>query len=158
MKHPTVDRAVPAALRRRLPLMRRAPEERQSGMSTIEVVLWTPIIAGFFMLMVTFGFLVNSYGDIQNAASDAARSGSLQRDPIDAQNASLVTAQDDLPTQCAGGPGVSPDENAFLPGNLYTIQLTCTVSLGGLDWFSIGSKTFVVTASAPLDAYRRSTP
>lgn len=127
-------------------------------MSAIEVVLWTPIIVGFFMLIVAFGFLVNSYGDIQNAASDAARAGSLQRDPVSAQDAALAAAQADLPTQCTGGPSVSPDENAFTPGQLYTIQLTCTVSLGGLDWFHIGDKTFVVTASAPLDAYRRSTP
>ncbi|HEY3871518.1 MAG TPA: TadE family protein [Actinocrinis sp.] len=127
-------------------------------MSTIEVVLWTPIIVGFFMLIVAFGFLVNSYGDIQNAASDAARAGSLQRDPVSAQNAALAAAQADLPTQCVGGPAVSPDENAFAAGNLYTIQLTCTVSLGGLDWFQIGDKTFTVTASAPLDAFRRSTP
>lgn len=151
-----------ATLRRRLRPIRRTPDNRQSnrqsGMSAIEVVLWTPIIVGFFMLIIAFGVLVNADGDIQNAASDAARAGSLQRDPNSAYNASLAAAQDDLPTQCDGGPSVSTDQNAFVAGNLYTIQLTCTVNLGALDWFSIGSKTFTVTASAPLDQFRRSTP
>jgi hypothetical protein len=45
--------------------------------------------------------------------------------------------------------------NGFGGGQLYTIEVSCTVSLAGLDWFGLGNQTIVSYSTAPLDTFRR---
>lgn len=133
-------------------------------MSALEVVLLAPLVIGFVMFLVTFGVLVDARGTVQGAARDAARAGSLQRDDRTANTTALATALADLGNTCSGGrPTVvqvnpitkTAPYNAFAPGQLYTIKVTCTVSLGGLNWFRIANKTIVSYSAAPLDTFRR---
>ena len=148
--------------------MKRNRRDREAGMSVLEVVLLAPFIIGFIMLLVGFGVLVDARGTIQGAARDAARMGSLQRDDGSANSAATSAAQaDGLDGLCNGANGwhldqIDPDTkaqtNAFAPGELYTVRITCDVSLGALNWFNIGDKTFVTDATAPLDVFRRTTP
>jgi len=136
--------------------------DRESGMSTVEVVLLAPLVIGFVMFLVCFGVLVNARGTVQGAARDAARMGSLQRDDATANSSAYAAAAADLGNTCSvpfAVQQVDPDtkapSNDFAAGDLYTIKVTCTVPLTGLDWFSIGSQTIVSYSSAPLDIFRR---
>lgn len=148
--------------------MKRRRRPREAGISIIEVVILAPVVIGFVMLLVCLGILVDARGNIQGAARDAARSGSLERDYKSALDAAQqAAAADGMDATCGGRTGWSIDEvdpvtgastTAFAAGDLYTVQITCHVSLGGLDWFSLGTKTFVIEATAPLDIFRRSTP
>jgi len=52
-------------------------------------------------------------------------------------------------------PNTKGNYNGFLPGELYTIKVTCVVSLSGLDWFNIGNQTVTAYSTAPLDVFRR---
>jgi Flp pilus assembly protein TadG len=131
-------------------------------MSTLEVVLLAPLVIGFVMFLVCFGVLVDARGTVQGAARDAARMGSLQRDDATANNSAYAAAAADLGNTCSGAfqvQQVDPDSKvpttAFAAGQLYTIKVTCTVSLTGLDWFTIGSQTIVSYSAAPLDVFRR---
>lgn len=141
---------------------RRRREDGESGMSTVEVVLLAPLVIGFIMVLVCFGVLVNVHGDVQGAARDAARMGSLQRDYATAIDAARQAASADLRGTCAGGAQVDEvdavsklSSRTFTSGSLYTIQVTCSVPLSGLDWFSLGTQTVVGYSTAPLDTYRR---
>jgi len=144
--------------------MRRPPRdgERESGMSTLEVVLLAPLVIGFVMFLVCFGVLVDAHGTVQGAARDAARMGSLQRDDATANTSAYAAAAADLGNTCSGpfevqqvDPNTKAVSNAFAAGELYTIKVTCTVTLTGLDWFSVGSQTIISYSTAPLDIFRR---
>lgn len=143
--------------------MKRRRRSREAGISVIEVVILTPVVIGFVMLLVCLGVLVDARGNIQGAARDAARSGSLQRDDGSALDAATQAARaDGMDGTCNGGWGIIQVDpttgvatDAFAPGELYTVQITCTVSLGGLNWFGLPDKTFVIEATAPLDFFRR---
>lgn len=146
--------------------MRRVRRERDAegehGMSALEVVLLAPLVIGFIMVLVCFGVLVNARGDVQGAARDAARAGSLQRDYKAALAAATSAAAADLGGVCSGGSQVDEvdpvsevSSQSFVSGGLYTIQVTCTVSLSGLDWFDLGDRTITAYSTAPLDTYRR---
>ena len=130
-------------------------------MSVLEVVLLAPLVIGFVMVLVVFGVLVNARGDVQGAARDAARAGSLQRDDGSAQAAAYSTAQSELrgtctPTVTQMNPNnIQVSDNTFSAGGLFTIEVTCTVSLSGLDWFNLGNKTITAYSTAPLDTFRR---
>jgi hypothetical protein len=44
----------------------------------------------------------------------------------------------------------------FAPGELFTVRVTCRVSLAGLDFLGLGaSKTVTAQSTAPLDTFRR---
>lgn len=145
--------------------MRRARKDRdgEAGMSVLEVVLLAPLVIGFIMIIVIFGVLVNQRGNVQGAARDAARMGSLQRDDATANAQAQAAAAADLGNSCAGGPvvtQVNPNNTSLPPGQftaggLYTVQVTCVVPLSGLDWFSLGSQTITAYSTAPLDTFRR---
>ena len=144
--------------------MRRPPAdgERESGMSTLEVVLLAPLVIGFVMFLVCFGVLVDARGTVQGAARDAARMGSLQRDDATANRSAYAAAAADLGNTCDGpfqvqqvDPDTKTASNDFAAGQLYTIKVTCTVSLTGLDWFSVGGQTIISYSTAPLDIFRR---
>jgi Flp pilus assembly protein TadG len=130
----------------------------ESGMSSIEVVLLTPLVFGFLMVLVCFGVLVDARGNIEGAAADAARAGSLQDNSADAKSdaRSVVTA--DLGSSrsdstCTGGWSLTYS-SGFAPGDDYVVDISCVVSLKGLDWFSLGKQTISIKAASPIDTYR----
>jgi len=148
-------------------MKRRRRRSREAGISVIEVVMLTPLVIGFVMLIVCFGILVDARANVQGAARDAARSGSLEHDSRAAKDAATQAAVDDgIADTCNGGWSLSeqevdPDTHAttdmFAPGQLYIVQISCTVDLNGLNWFGLPQSTFVIEATAPLDIFRRST-
>ena len=48
-------------------------------MSTVEVVILTPVLIVFVVAMVQLGLYAENVSQVQNAAQDAARMGSVQR-------------------------------------------------------------------------------
>lgn len=130
---------------------------REAGMSTLEVVLWTPIIVFVLMMLAAFGLMVDAQGVVDGAASDAARMGSLQRDPEDALlQAENVAATDTGSLDCTdngdGTPAVNDEVggvSSFAAGQLYTVTVTCTVDVLGLYHDSV-----VSVSVAPVDTYR----
>jgi Flp pilus assembly protein TadG len=143
--------------------MRRPRREggAESGLSIIEVVLLAPLVIGFIMILVCFGVLVDARGTVQGAARDAARMGSLQRDDASANHAAQQAAAADLGNTCSSyhvtqvGATSKTAYKGFAPGELYTIEVSCTVDLGGLNWFGLPAQTVVSYSAAPLDVFRR---
>jgi hypothetical protein len=117
------------------------------------------------MILVCFGVLVDARGTVQGAARDAARMGSLQRDDGSALVAAQQAATADLGNTCSTPPlvqQVDPNTKApytgvapFVPGELYTIEVSCVIDLGGLNWFFLPPQTVNSYSTAPLDVFRR---
>ena len=129
------------------------------GLSSVEVVLFTPLLIGFMLFVVALGSLVEARGQVYGAARDAAREATQQRSTGAAQERAREVAEADLGERCSGGRNRLPVVRTggdFEPGGIITVQVRCTIDLSGLSWVGLGtSKTVVGTSSAPLDERRR---
>jgi Flp pilus assembly protein TadG len=139
-------------LRIRRALRRRAADER--GSMAVEVVLLTPVLVAFLLLVVAFGRYVAVQGDMEAAARDAAREASLQFSSGAASSAARKVVTDSLDdgTNCeqidVGG--------SWQPGGEVVVRMHCTVSLSGLGLIGLPGDVGIDTESAvPLDPYRR---
>jgi hypothetical protein len=120
----------------------------------VEMVLITPALVAFLLLVVAFGRYVVVRGDIEAATRDAVRAASFERSAGMAVAVARSTATSSLgpATRCA------PAElsGAFTAGSTITASLTCRVPLTDLGLLGLpGSVTVRAASSAPLDLYRR---
>jgi Flp pilus assembly protein TadG len=134
----------------------RSPARRRdsAGSMAVEMVLLTPVLLMFTLLVVAGGRYVGVRGDIEAAARDAARAASLERDlgAATAAAADAATVSLDRSTRC-GTPRIGGD---FTAGGLVTVRLDCSVPYDGLGLIGLGGSVGVsASGSAPLDTYRR---
>ena len=136
--------------------MARETAADDAGVSTIEMVILTPLLMFMVLLIVAFGILVDANGTVSNAASDAARAGSLQRTEPAALAAAQTAADADLAGTCSGTPSVQPaaDGMDFTAGGMFAITVTCKADAFGVLGVN-DPKTITEQAAAPLDPYRR---
>ena len=130
---------------------RRTRGER--GSMAVEVVILTPVLLAFVLLIVACGRYVAVKGEVEATARDAVRAASLERDAGAAQAAAydVVSSSLDAELSCSGA-GLSGDFDA---GQLIQVDLRCTVSYDGLGLIGLpGSVAVNGTSSAPLDTYR----
>lgn len=121
-------------------------------MSTVEVVIGTPVLFLFVVAMIQLGFYAQNTAQVQDAAQDAARMGSLQRTPEAAKDFATNVADDDLGSLCngsGGSPVVSPPTTSVdaADATLLTVTLACTVTEFGLTY------TIQESSYAPVDTY-----
>jgi len=121
-------------------------------MSTVEVVIGTPVLFLFVVAMIQLGFYAQNTAQVQDAAQDAARMGSLQRTSDAAQAFARNVADDDLGSLCndtGGAPTVSaPTTSVDSDGaTLLTVTIYCKVTEFGLSY------TIQESSYAPVDTY-----
>lgn len=119
----------------------------------VEIVLLTPVLMAFVILVVAFGRYVAVRGDIDAAARDAARAASLQTSQGAGSAAArqTIAASLDDDTTCStidvGG--------EWGPGGEVVVQMTCRVDLSGLGLVGVpGSVSVEADSAVPLDPYR----
>jgi Flp pilus assembly protein TadG len=120
----------------------------------VEVVLMTPVMVAFLLLVVSFGRYVAVRGEVEAASRDAVRSASLERSASAAEVSANRTAQASL----RGRARCSQVRlsGTFEAGGMVTARLTCEVPFGDLGLLGLpGHTTVEATSSAPLDLYRR---
>jgi Flp pilus assembly protein TadG len=120
--------------------------------SSVEVVLMTPLIVMMILLIVALGVMVNVRSQVEGAARDAARAGSLQGTGQDAARQAEAAADADLGSRCQGSATVS---SAYVPpaadgGGYYKVTVACTVDMAGFGMFG-AHQTFSQTFAAPID-------
>ncbi len=133
------------------PARGRRGDER--GSMAVELVILTPVLMLFVMLIVACGRYVAVQGDMQATARDAVRAASLQRDADSARAvAGLVISQSlDRDTACSGF-----TLSGFVAGGTARIDLDCSVSYAGLGLIGLPGSVGVSAASnAPIDVFRR---
>ncbi|MER5973392.1 TadE/TadG family type IV pilus assembly protein [Streptomyces sp. NPDC002055] len=127
---------------------------RDAGLSTVEVVILAPVMILFILVLVAFGQLVDGRGAVDGAARDAARAGSIQKDPGLAMSEARKAAESDLADVCAGGVTVRKTSAGFKAGGFFTVEVSCQVR--GLDMLGLDIPTKLTgTSTSPLDRYRR---
>ncbi|MDO9454771.1 TadE family protein [Nocardioides sp.] len=134
-------------------LRRRRPGRDDRGSMAVEVVLLTPVLMAFIVLIVMFGRYVAVRGDIDATARDAARAASLQTSRTAAEQAArdVVRASLDDDTSCSSV-NLSGEWRA---GGEVTVDLDCTVSFEGLGLIGVpGKASMDASSTVPLDPYR----
>ncbi len=133
-----------------------APDER--GVAVLELVLLVPAFLLLVYVVVGLGRLGLAREDIDAAARDAARAGSMARTVGDAEAAASAAANNALAAHdltCAGLT-VSVDTSDFRPGGWVRVELSCTISLSDLSGlWTPGTRTMQARGLAVVDSYRR---
>jgi Flp pilus assembly protein TadG len=126
---------------------------RERGSMAVEVVILTPILVAFILLVVAFGRYVSARGDVEAVARDAVRAASLERTASGAQAAADAAVAAGLTRPGCSGAALS---GAFVAGGTITVEVRCTVPMADLGLVGVpGSVTVSGTSAAPLDTYRR---
>ena len=141
--------------RLRLGRVRRRERSRgEAGLSTVEVVILTPVLFLFVVAMVQLGLYAENVAQVQDAAQDAARMGSLQRTSGEASINAGNAAVADMGSTCDDSPGGAPAIIQLSTGvdgdgaTLLTVTVECKVTEFGLSY------TIDESANAPVDTYR----
>lgn len=121
----------------------------------IEMVLLTPLLVAFMMLIVAGGRFVARQGDVDSVTRDAARAASLERSADSAASVARSVAAASIPAGAACQPA-EVDANNWVPGGSVGVTIRCRVSYSGLGLIGLpGSAGVEGSSVAPLDQFRR---
>lgn len=129
----------------------------QRGAAAVELVLVTPVLIVLLLFVVAGGRLADARAQVDAAARDAARAGTLARSAAGAERAGKEAADSrlhDAGVECRSLL-VQVDATRFAPGGTVAATVTCTVDLGDLTLLAVpGSRSVTATAAEPVDVYR----
>lgn len=130
---------------------------RDRGSASLELVLLTPLLLLLLLFVVMGGRYAQARADVDSAARDAARAGSLERSSAEAINA----AEEAAARRLADRNIVCTDLDVqlgvlnFRPGGDVQATVSCTVDLSDLTGLGVPSSvSFESVFSEPVDAFR----
>jgi Flp pilus assembly protein TadG len=127
------------------------------GSVAVEVAVIAPALLFLMLLVVYAGKVAEADGNVERAASDAARAASLRQHPSDASTDAQATAAANL--AAAGVPCLAltttVDTDEFRPGGTVTVTVRCEASMADVILLGVpGRRTFTATAVEVIDTYR----
>ena len=138
--------------------MSKASRRRSdSGSAATELVLLTPALVAMLLLVVMGGRYAQARADVDAAARDAARAGSIARGPdsasADGEDAARARLHEgDVTCRTLN---VVLDTADFRAGGSITATVTCIVDLADLSGLKLpASRTFTASFTEPVDVYR----
>ncbi len=120
----------------------------------VELVILTPVLLAFTLLIVALGRYVAVRGQVEATSRDAARAASVERSSADAATAAAAVVEN---TRVSGTTCAAPAlSGPFVAGGTVTVTVQCEVSWNGLGLIGLpGSVQVRASSSAPLDTFRR---
>ena len=133
----------------------RAPGPGDAGSMAVEVVLITPVLVVFMLMVVAFGRLVWVRGQVEAASRDAARAASIARTQGQAFDDARAVIDDQIEGRATCQNPTFPGTD-FESGGVVTVRLVCDVSYSELGLLGLPASTTVTAqSSAPIDRFRR---
>jgi len=137
------------------PTRRRGRDDR--GSAAVEAAIIAPAVIALLLLVVMAGRVVQADGEVQSAASAAARAGSQQRSEAAAIEAAEQTVDENLVdagVSCTPLAEVTVEADVR-PGEEVQVTVVCTVQLGDMALLNVpGTRTFQATATEVVDTFR----
>ena len=131
--------------------------QAEHGSVAVEAAVIAPALVALLLLVVLAGRVVQAEGDVQRAASAAARAASLRQFPASAAQAARQAANANLAAtgmSCADL-DAEVDTSAFHAGGTVVVTLRCTAPLHDVALLGVpGERTFVARSAAPIDRFR----
>lgn len=162
MRNLDLERRIAAPLRNHTPRWHaKHPEAaRERGSASIELVLITPVLIMFLLLVVGLGRLALASQEVTAAANDAARAASLERNVGAAAGKGRAAAEQALADRgmsCASL-SVDVDTSGYRAGGQVRAEVVCVADLGDLALSGLpGSKTYRADAVVPIEQYKADT-
>ena len=139
----------------------RRPVRDDRGTMALELVLLTPLLITFILVLVGLGRVVEAQSQVDGAARDAARAASLSR----TRPAAQANADDAASKTLTDGGNKRRCQNVLRPdidfsqwrsGGQVSVEVRCKIDLAGLSLVGfLPSPTMTGTATAPIDTLRR---
>jgi Flp pilus assembly protein TadG len=125
----------------------------------VELVLLTPLMVAFALLMVALGRYVEAQNAVEGAARDAARAASLERSTAAARTTATDVAAENLASVPAVRDCVTSMPGTLTPGVPIEVEVECRVRLDGLGLLGLpGSVPASGTAVAIVDRFTGVSP
>jgi Flp pilus assembly protein TadG len=134
--------------------------DRERGSVSIEVVIITPAILLFLLLVITAGRLAMAKQAVESAAFDAARQVSVVRSTATAENVARDSARSVLSNEgvtCDPAIIIAYTPQTIRPGEKSSVEvaITCVIDLSDVSVPGIpGQVTVRENATSPIDRYR----
>jgi TadE-like protein len=130
----------------------------QRGSLALELVVLTPVLVLTLWCLGVLSLRASvAHAQVDSAARDAARAGSIARSPAGARLAAAETAASSLQQarRTCQAIQVKTGTERFEPGGLVEVTVTCTVRLRDLGLpFVPGQRTTSASYTAPIDIHR----
>lgn len=139
-------------------LLRRGCADQ--GSATVELVVLIPVLLLEFLFVVYCVRLPDTRLRIEDAAHQASRAASQERDPAAAASQARTTAAAALKDAGISCQSFTADTNGTLrPGSTVTVTLSCTVGLQDLALIQVpGSTALRAQSAAQVDVHRGTAP
>ena len=139
----------------------RAIRSAERGSVSVEIAVVAPAFVFLLLLVVYVGKVSEADGNVQRAASEAARAASLRQHPADATTDAVDTATQNLSR--AGVPCIDLDTQVdtsdFRAGGTVTVTVNCRASMAEVTLLGVpGTRTFTATVVEVVDTYRGGDP
>lgn len=134
---------------------------RDRGSASLELVLLTPVLLVLLLFVVMGGRYAQARADVDSAARDAARAGSLERSSAAAIDAAEVAAARGLADRdiVCTDLDVRLDVTNFRPGGDVEATVSCALDLSDLTGLGVPSSvSFESAFSEPVDVFRGADP
>lgn len=126
-------------------MTRRDAEE---GAILVEVVLYVPLVAALIWLVLWAGTAGQTPGEVELAASDAARSAAASRDP----SIRAVRAHQ-LVTERLDGMCDQLDVQTRQQGQVIEVTVTCQLQTDPMRGLGVAGRTFDATGISTVDRF-----
>ncbi|MCB1283386.1 MAG: pilus assembly protein [Microthrixaceae bacterium] len=133
----------------------------ERGSIAVEVAIIAPAFIFLMLLVVFAGKVAEANGNVERAASEAARAASLRQHPGDATVDAQTAAEQNLDQ--AGVPCIvldtAVDTGDFRAGGTVTVTVTCRASMADVTLLGVpGTRTFTARVVEVIDTYRGGEP
>lgn len=136
----------------------------ERGSASVEAVIGLPAFLLFVGLIIFAGRTATTHEAVESAAADAARSASIARTSLDAEQQAEQAAQTSLANQQIDCLTINVDVNTNgfstpvgQPASV-TVTVECRMNLSDLSVPGVpGSRLIAATMSSPLDTWRQRT-
>lgn len=138
---------------------RTRPDQR--GSIAVEVAVIAPALLFLMLLVIYAGKVAEADGNVERAATRAARAASLRQSAELAESDARKAAAANL--SAAGVPCLTVDTTVdtrfFEPGGHVAVTVTCETSMADVTLLGVpGRRTFTATAVEVIDTYRSDGP
>ncbi len=129
--------------------------ERDSGSASVEMVILTPVLVLFVLLVIFGGRGVESSNDVKHAADQGARAASM----VTASRMTEVAreaVESDLAARQVSCPTPRIDVDTGLSGRTVTVTVSCRPDSRGLDLLAVSTRVVTASSTEVVDRYRAS--
>lgn len=129
----------------------------EQGSIAVEIAIIAPALVFLLLLVVFAGKVAEADGNVERAASEAARAASLRQHPADATADARAVASRNL--SAAGVPCIDldtvVDTGDLRAGGTVTVTVSCVASMEEVTLLGVpGRRTFAARSVEVIDTYR----